>query len=134
MVIYTESVKSPRDIMSLYEALDWAQYLGVSAEQLDAAMQNSWSVLYAYAGNTLVGTARIISDGVINAYLCGVGVHPGHRGQGIGRELVRQLAQQCASSGLHMQFMCQDELVPMYEKMGFRVFARGMRAERTVAM
>ena len=49
VVIYTESVKSPRDIMSLYESLDWAQYLGVSAEQLDAAMQNSWSVLYSYA-------------------------------------------------------------------------------------
>ncbi len=127
MVIYTRSVKNPGDIMSLYQTLGWAAYLEVTDEELNKAIQNSWSVLYAYMGDTLVGTARVISDGVINAYLCGLGVHPRYRGHGIGRELVWRLADECAVSKLHLQLMCEEELVPMYERMGFMVFARGMR-------
>lgn len=129
MIEYTGTVKSPTDLPGLYEVLGWAEYLKVSPEQLDAAMQGSWRVMYAYSGDVLVGTARVISDGVVNAYLCGVGVHPGHRGAGIGRELVRRLVDNCQKHRLHLQLMCEDHLVSLYEKMGFVTFAQGMKAE-----
>jgi len=35
----------------------------------------------------------------------------------------------CKSSNLHIQFFCEEKLLPYYENMGFEVFAIGMKAK-----
>src|SRR5688572_16601089 len=63
------------------------QPLAVIAQQVTGAR---WT-LAAYEDGMLVGFARAISDGVTNAYVSSVMVHPDHRRQGIGRELLGRL-------------------------------------------
>jgi ribosomal protein S18 acetylase RimI-like enzyme len=125
-VLYSPQQPAAELIWCLYDKLGWAEFLKLSAAELGMAMAQSWFVIYAYENGELIGTGRVVSDGVINAYICGVGVHPDFRGKGIGREIMRILVEQCEGQGLHIQFFCEQEPVPYYEKLGFQVFAAGM--------
>lgn len=128
-IIYTSELKNELDLYKLYEELEWNDFLKLDASQLNQAMKQSWLVIYAYDGDSLVGTGRIVSDGVINAYLCGLGVSASYRNKGIGTEISRQLVEACKQKHLHIQFFCEMHLVPYYEKQGFVEFAVGMKAE-----
>jgi ribosomal protein S18 acetylase RimI-like enzyme len=115
------------DLYSLYECLEWNGFLKLNQEQLSKAMEQSWYVIYAYEEEKLVGTGRLISDGVINAYMCGLGVAPDYRGKGIGTEIIRRLVEHGKSNNLHIQFFCEEQLVPYYKNMRFEIFAIGMK-------
>ncbi|MBE9918258.1 GNAT family N-acetyltransferase [Paenibacillus donghaensis] len=124
---YTSELPTEENIYDLYEDLDWNKFLQLNKERLLTAMKQSWYAIYAYHDDRLIGTGRIVSDGIINAYFCGLGVHPDYRNKGIGSEITRQLAERCQKENLHLQFFCEEGLVPYYEKMNFKVFAVGMR-------
>ncbi len=124
---YLEKPKSRTDIGQLYQRLGWTDFLQLDAEQLAQAMEQSWYVVYAYDQDRLVGTGRVISDGVINAYLCGLGVEPEYRKRGIGTEISERLVRRCRQHGLHIQFFCEEQMVPFYEQRGFSRFAFGMK-------
>lgn len=125
---YESELPRAEEIYALYEHLQWNTYLGLTQEKLLKAMQQSYYAIYAYHEHQLIGTGRIISDGIINAYLCGLGVHPDYRGQGIGSAITRLLIESCSNHNLHLQFFCEEELVPYYEKLNFTVFAVGMKS------
>lgn len=127
-IIYTSELKNELDLYKLYEELDWNEFLKLDASQLNKAMEQSWLVIFAYEGDILVGTGRIVSDGIINAYLCGLGVSNTYRNRGVGTEISRQLVDACKKNNLHIQFFCEKHLVPYYEKQGFVEFAVGMKA------
>jgi len=127
-IVYSTVTPAAEDIWDLYNALGWAEFLKLSAKELHLAMQQSWFAVYAYQGERLVGTGRVVSDGAINAYLCGLGVHQDHRNKGIGTEISRRLVEHCRTRNLHIQFFCEERLVPYYSAMGFKVFAVGMKA------
>ena len=42
---------------------------GRSPAQLQHSFENSFSVVFAYSGSQIIGTARALSDGVCNAYI-----------------------------------------------------------------
>lgn len=126
---YTIRLKNKEDIYSLYGRLHWNNFLKLSSEQLFKAMEQSFYAIYAYDGDVLAGTGRVISDGVTNAYLCGLGVAPDYRNKGIGTEISKRLVDYCKSCNLHTQFFCTDKMVPYYENMGFEVFAVGMKVK-----
>jgi len=126
-VIYTDSLQAENDLIDLYKILGWNDFLMLSPNQLITAMKQSFFVIYAYVGNRLVGTGRVVSDGIINAYICGVGVLPMYRRQGIGTEIIKKLASHCTESNLHIQFFCDESMIAYYEKIGFERFAIGMK-------
>ena len=88
------------DALALYRAAGW---FGPSdpAPELDAMIANSFAVFAAFddAGR-LIGMARALSDGVSDAYILDVVVDPEFRSRGIGRTLVKRLAEYLASFGI----------------------------------
>jgi ribosomal protein S18 acetylase RimI-like enzyme len=54
-------------------------------------VDDSLDVAIVRDGDRVVGMARLLSDGVCNAYLLDVWTLSSHRGQGIGAAMVRQL-------------------------------------------
>ncbi|MCL2874374.1 MAG: GNAT family N-acetyltransferase [Defluviitaleaceae bacterium] len=126
-IIFTEEIPKAQSLYELYDELDWNNFLKLSPEQLERATEQSFMSLSAYDGDRLVGTGRIVSDGVINAYLCGLGVSPEYEGRGIGSNIVKYLALQCEERKLHLQLFCNDELTAYYEKLGFKQFVNGMK-------
>lgn len=126
-VLISEQPPSSEALYQLYEVFGWNEHLKLNETELMQAMSRSYKVLYATIGEQLVGTGRLISDGVTNAYFCGLGVHPDFQGLGIGTELSSQLFETAVDNGLHLQFFCDASLVPFYEKQGCKVFATGMK-------
>lgn len=123
---YTTQLPNKENLYTLYDRLGWNAFLKLSKEQLLLAMKQSWYAIYVYHEAQLIATGRIVSDGVINAYLCGLGVDSEFREQGIGTEIVKQLVTHCQEENLHIQFFCEDHLIPYYTKMGFEKFATGL--------
>lgn len=98
---YSITKDLPRaDALALYRAAGW---FGPSdpAPELDAMIANSFAVSAAFdSAGRLAGMARALSDGVSDAYILDVVVDPARRSQGIGRTIVKHLADHLASCGI----------------------------------
>ena len=114
-----------QELYNLYEELGWNK-LKLSKEDLEKMCRQSWFLVYAYYKDKLIGTGRIISDGVITGLICGVGVHPHYQSQGIGKSIIELLVEKCKEEGIIAQLMCNDSLEKYYEKFGFERFSIGM--------
>ena len=81
------------DIAAAYQLLarnGWGHRIGTPA-QFSALVQASQRAVVADANGAVVGFARAITDGSVNAYLSMLVVAPEQRRRGIGRALVAQL-------------------------------------------
>lgn len=90
---------------------------GRSAAALRLSFQNSQYVAFARDGDHVVGMARLLSDGVCNAYLIDVWTHSSYRRQGIASRMVRHLAEQVPGQHIGLQ---TDDAQELYLSLGFR--------------
>jgi hypothetical protein len=107
-------------LVDLYEALEWNS-LELTVQQLEKMCRQSWHVEYAYDKERLVGTGRILSDGVITGVVCGLGIDPAYQ----------RLIAKCDAHKVIAQLMCTESLEAYYERLGFRKFASGMTRKRS---
>jgi ribosomal protein S18 acetylase RimI-like enzyme len=89
---------------------------GRSPDALERAFRASQHVAIARAGERVVGMARLLSDGVSNAYLLDVWTQSAYRRRGIGRAMVEALCD--AVPGQHVGLQTSDQ-VEFYASMGF---------------
>jgi len=74
-------------------------------------------VAIAWDDDLVVGTARMLSDGVCNAYLVDVWTRSSHRRQGVASAMLRQLMAQVPGQHIALQ---TDDAQAFYESLGFR--------------
>jgi ribosomal protein S18 acetylase RimI-like enzyme len=127
--VFTTDLPTKENLYNLYDRLEWNTFLKLNSEKLLQAMKNSYYSVYVYCGDDLIGTGRVVSDGIINAYLCGLGVHPQYRHKGVAAKIINMLVEHCKENNLHIQFFCEEHLVSFYNKMDFEKFAIGMKAK-----
>jgi GNAT superfamily N-acetyltransferase len=97
---------------------------GRTAEQLQRSFANSQVACFALAEGQVVGKARLLSDGVCNAYLVDVWTYRPYRRRGIAREMIRRLIQ--AVPGQHIYLQADSDLLDFYERLGFRPQPHGL--------
>lgn len=90
---------------------------GRSAEALRSSFENSQHVAFARDGSRVVGMARLLSDGVCNAYAVDVWTHSAYRRRGIASTLMRMLAD--AVPGQHIGLQT-DDAQDFYSSLGYR--------------
>ena len=90
---------------------------GRSAEALRRSFEQSQHVAIAREGDRVVGMARLLSDGVCNAYLVDVWTASSHRRQGIAAGMLRLLIE--AVPGQHVGLQT-DSAQGLYASVGFR--------------
>lgn len=100
---------------------------GRTPAQLETSFRNSFGTCIAYAGDIIIGTARVLSDGVCNAYVVDVWTLSARRQQGIARTMIDELL-----ADLHGQhvFLFTDDMPEFYKRIGFE--ERGIGFERVV--
>jgi len=104
----------------LFESTGWNADYQVDQDELLQALQNSWYIISAYAGEKLVGFGRIVSDGVLHAVLFDVIIHPNFKGRGIGRKISHDLVIRCVNHKIRdVQLFCARGKIGFYEKCGF---------------
>jgi predicted GNAT family acetyltransferase len=106
--------------------IDWAQAQadlaaddfdnGRSARALQLSFERSQHVVFARDGGRVVGMARLLSDGVCNAYLLDVWTQSGYRRQGTGAAMVRRLAERVPGQHIGLQ---TDDATAFYAALGF---------------
>ena len=117
------SVRIERDLVGV----DWAVLTAdLVADDFDngripAALHRSFAasqhVALAWDRDRVVGTARLLSDGVCNAYLVDVWTQSSHRRRGVGSAMVRELMAQVPGQHVALQ---TDDARAFYESLGFR--------------
>lgn len=89
---------------------------GRTPEQLRRSFENSFAAMVAYDGSRIVGTARVLSDGVCNAYVVDVWTLSAYRRHGIARAMMRLLESRL--EGQHVALFT-EEAVGFYECLGY---------------
>ena len=89
---------------------------GRTPAQLKVSFERSYATCIAYINNQIVGTVRVLSDGVCNAYIVDVWTLTAHRNQGIARTMMQQLLAEL--QGQHV-YLFTDSAVDFYKKLGF---------------
>jgi predicted GNAT family acetyltransferase len=100
---------------------------GRTPEQLALSFRNSWSACVAYDGDQIVGTARVLSDGVCNAYVVDVWTLSPYRRRGIARAMLDTLLQDL--HGQHV-YLFTDDAVEFYARLGFT--PRGVGLQKVI--
>jgi predicted GNAT family acetyltransferase len=112
---------------SSLDGIDWVQAKadltadefdnGRSAEALRRSFQQSQHVAFARDGDRVVGMARLLSDGVCNAYLADVWTASGYRRKGIASAMIRHLLEQVPGQHVGLQ---TDNGRDFYASLGFK--------------
>ena len=89
---------------------------GRSPRALRMSFEQSQHVAIARDGDRVVGMARLLSDGVCNAYLLDVWTMTAYRRQGIGSAMVRRLMEQVPGQHIGLQ---TDDAQAFYACLGY---------------
>ena len=90
---------------------------GRTADALRRSFEQSQHVAFSRDGDRLVGMARLLSDGVCNAYVVDVWTQSAYWRQGIASRLMRMLAD--AVPGQHIGLQT-DDAQELYASLGFK--------------
>ncbi len=109
------------------EGVDWVQAKadlaaddfdnGRTPEALRRSFEQSQHVAFAWSGDRVVGMARLLSDGVCNAYLVDVWTASAYRRRGIAAAMIRRLLDEVPGQHVGLQ---THEVQRLYESLGFR--------------
>lgn len=87
-------------------------------ESLLRVFSASRFVCFVYAGETLVAAGRALADGLDCAYIADVAVHPSHQGEGLGKQVIRELVRQ-ASGHRKILLYANPGVEGFYASLGF---------------
>jgi ribosomal protein S18 acetylase RimI-like enzyme len=109
------------------DGIDWAQAKaelsaddfdnGRTPEALRRSFEQSEHVVFARDGERVVGMARLLSDGVCNAYILDVWTASAYRRRGIASAMVRRLLERVP--GQHVGLQADADARGFYESLGF---------------
>ncbi len=117
---YSSTLPDKVQFHRLYETTGWNVGYQRSADKLYEGLCRSWYVIGAYAGEDLVGFGRVLSDGVLHAFIVEMIVDPAYQGRGIGGHIVQDMVQHCLMQGItDIQLFCAKGKTGFYEKQGF---------------
>lgn len=111
------------DINDLRAAVGWDHDNG----SYDEILERTYTHYTVRAEGKLVGFVNILSDGIGDAFLVDLMVHPDLQGQGIGRAIVAQAVEDLTADGVQcIQVTFNPEMEGFYSKLGFHIFKAGI--------
>ena len=119
---------SPAALADLRASVGWNR---MQRDLSDPHLRNAFH-LCCFDGEHLIGYAAVVSNGVTDAYIQDVMVHPDHQGKSIGTQLMERVLARLKTDGMYMVSVIygDEALRPFYEKFGFNTMLCGQRALR----
>ena len=117
MINYIENSPTfAKDIADLREAVGWNRMESVYKNP----SMTSYFYIAAYDDEKLVGYIDSVSNGVTDAYIQDLMVHPDYQGKGIGTELMNRMIAELKRRNIYMiSVVFEEKLRPFYSRFGF---------------
>ena len=96
---------------------------GRSPEQLRLSCVNSAVNVFALLGGSVIGTVRVLSDGVGNAYMVDVWTLSTYRNRGVARRMIELALEQLPGQHIYLE---TDDAQEYYARLGFKPQGVGM--------
>ena len=109
------------------EASNLLQEAGLASHPADLvkkAFQNSYSVVFVFYSDLLIGVGRVISDGAYEAAMYDIAVLPAYQGKKIGKMIVEELHK--TLSGIDVILFARPGKELFYRKLGYSKLLTGM--------
>lgn len=88
------------------------------------AFENSYTVVFVFDNDVLIGFGRAISDGAYQTAIYDVAIMPRYQGKGVGRMIVENIVKSLPGCNFILYAAPGKEI--FYEKMNFRKMKTGM--------
>ena len=112
---YNENI-SAKALSDLRESVGWNRM----EEEYENPLMTSYYHIAVYEKDELIGYIDCVSNGVTDAYIQDLMVHPNYQGKGVGTELLNQMIAYLKENHIYMiSIVYEESLKPFYEKFGF---------------
>jgi len=112
---YNEKV-SARALADLRESVGWNRL----ESEYGSPDMTSYFHIAVYENQEMVGYIDCVSNGVTDAYIQDLMVHPAYQGRGIGTELMNKMISHLKDKRIYMiSVVYEEDLKPFYERFGF---------------
>ena len=110
-------------LAALRQSVGWNR---MTDDLADDRLHNAFH-LCAFEGERLIGYAAVVSNGVTDAYIQDLMVHPDYQRQGVGQELMQYMLKRLRADGIYMVSVIygDPELQRYYENFGFTTMLCG---------
>lgn len=113
--IYNKPTLS-KEIADLREAVGWSRMESSYSNPL----LTSYYHISVYDGSALIGYIDCVSNGVTDAYIQDLMIHPNYQKHGIGTKLMNDMLDYLKSRHIFMiSVIFEERLRPFYERFGF---------------
>lgn len=109
-------------LADLRQAVGWNRM----EKEYASPLMTSYCRICAYEGERLVGCIDCVSNGVTDAYIQDLMVHPACQGQGIGTGLMNRMIAYLKEKHIYMiSVVYEESLKPFYDRFGFHQMLSG---------
>ena len=112
---YNEAV-SAKDLSDLRESVGWNRM----EDEYSNPLMTSYYHIAVYEDDKMVGYIDSVSNGVTDAYIQDLMVHPDYQGKGLGTELMNQMITYLKENRIYIiSVVFEESLKPFYDRFGF---------------
>ena len=105
-----------KDLADLRESVGWSRM----EHEYNNPLLTSYYHIAVYETEVLIGYIDCVSNGVTDAYIQDLMVHPDYQRRGIGTELMARMINYLKQKHIYMiSVVFEENLKPFYEKFGF---------------
>ena len=116
MIYKYNEIISAKALSDLRESVGWNRM----GNEYKSPLLTSFYHITVYEKNELIGYIDCVSNGVTDAYIQDLIVHPNYQNKGVGTELMNQMIAYLKEKRIYMiSVVYEESLKPFYEKFGF---------------
>ena len=116
MIYICNETVSVNDLADLRESVGWNRM----EKEYNNPLLTSYYHIAVYEKEALIGYIDCVSNGVTDAYIQDLMVHPDYQRRGIGTELMTIMINYLKQKHIYMiSVVFEEKLKPFYEKFGF---------------
>lgn len=125
---YSPHLKAEQ-VARLRELVDWDGRV----DKFEKKLGNTYFCVACFADDTLVGYVDVVSDGIDDAYIRDLVVHPDYQRRGIGSKLLDMIITRVRSDRIKtLNVVFEPRLKDFYEKSNFAIMAGGIIDNETL--
>lgn len=116
MIYQYNEIVSAKDLSDLRESVGWNRM----EDEYNNPLMTSYYHIAVYEDDKMVGYIDSVSNGVTDAYIQDLMVHPDYQGKGLGTELMNQMIAYLKENRIYIiSVVFEESLKPFYDRFGF---------------